>query len=151
MSSKKKKRLGRGLDALLGGDISSPESASAKSSSTAQTSLPNTLPIEKLQRGEYQPRTNMDPASLEELAASIKSQGINGPTIRFQLSIWVVTINDVVGQNFQVFMVLPRGEPLKGADSNVGLSNSGENSSRNDPFAEYVVKPSLVPRLEPMN
>ena len=74
----KKKRLGRGLDALLGSsDIeSSPQKENASSNSA-----PNALPIEKLQRGEYQPRTNMDQASLEELAASIKSQGIIQPIL----------------------------------------------------------------------
>ncbi|MFT5572843.1 MAG: ParB family chromosome partitioning protein [Cryomorphaceae bacterium] len=75
MSTKKKKRLGRGLDALLGGSIT------ASAPSAAQAAAPNSLPIEKLQRGEYQPRTNMDQASLEELAASIKSQGIIQPIL----------------------------------------------------------------------
>jgi len=74
----KKKRLGRGLDALLGG---SDVEQAPKSEDTAQASAPNTLPIEKLQRGEYQPRTNMDQESLEELAASIKSQGIIQPIL----------------------------------------------------------------------
>jgi len=75
----KKKRLGRGLDALLGGvDVEQkPQGESAAS----VVSAPNTLPIEKLQRGEYQPRTNMDQESLEELAASIKSQGIIQPIL----------------------------------------------------------------------
>lgn len=76
MTSKKKKRLGRGLDALLGGDVASSESAKQ-----VADSAPSVLPIEKLQRGEYQPRTNMDQASLEELAASIKSQGIIQPIL----------------------------------------------------------------------
>lgn len=76
MSSKKKKRLGRGLDALLGGDVTNPTA-----SISAVESAPSSLPIEKLQRGEYQPRTNMDQASLEELAASIRSQGIIQPIL----------------------------------------------------------------------
>jgi len=74
----KKKRLGRGLDALLGG---SEVEQKAQAENTASDSAPNTLPIEKLQRGEYQPRTNMDQESLEELAASIKSQGIIQPIL----------------------------------------------------------------------
>ena len=74
----KKKRLGRGLDALLGGaDVEQ----APKGEDTVQASAPNALPIEKLQRGEYQPRTNMDQESLEELAASIKSQGIIQPIL----------------------------------------------------------------------
>ena len=80
MNTKKKKRLGRGLDALLGGGepIGSTGSNGAKQVSRDQ---PNSLPIEKLQRGEYQPRTNMDKSSLEELASSIKSQGIIQPIL----------------------------------------------------------------------
>jgi ParB family chromosome partitioning protein len=78
MSTKKKKRLGRGLDALLGGDITAPVVSGDDGATLAP---PTSLPIEKLQRGEYQPRTNMDQASLEELAASIKSQGIIQPIL----------------------------------------------------------------------
>lgn len=80
MSTKKKKRLGRGLEALLG----STEPVSQGSTTTVSSnveSAPNTLPIEKIQPGEYQPRTNMDQASLEELAASIRSQGIIQPIL----------------------------------------------------------------------
>lgn len=73
--SKKKKRLGRGLDALL----SSTEPVSQ--GKVASVEHPNTLPIEKLQPGEYQPRTRMDEESLQELAASIKSQGIIQPIL----------------------------------------------------------------------
>jgi len=39
------------------------------------------LPVEKICRGAYQPRTNMDPASLQELAESIKAQGLIQPVI----------------------------------------------------------------------
>lgn len=78
MSSKKKKRLGRGLDALLGGGSSLNDGGS---STKASADAPNTLPIEKLQRGEYQPRTNMDQASLEDLALSIQAQGIIQPIL----------------------------------------------------------------------
>lgn len=76
MNVKKKKRLGRGLDALLGGDTTSQGQAPA-----ARADTPNSLPIEQLQPGEYQPRTNMDPDSLEDLAASIRSQGIIQPIL----------------------------------------------------------------------
>lgn len=76
MSSKKKKRLGRGLDALLGGSATLEEGVPS-----GNVDSPNTLPIEKLQRGEYQPRTNMDQDSLEELAASIRAQGIIQPIL----------------------------------------------------------------------
>ncbi|NND83050.1 MAG: ParB/RepB/Spo0J family partition protein [Gammaproteobacteria bacterium] len=73
----KKKRLGRGLDALLGGS----DEASLERGEAAKAAAPSTLPIEKLQRGEYQPRTNMDPDSLQDLAASIRAQGIIQPIL----------------------------------------------------------------------
>ena len=89
MNAKKKKRLGRGLDALLGG-TEPLNNDSGATTTLAKSELPNTLPVEKLQRGEYQPRTNMDQASLEELASSIKSQGIIQPIlvrpVRFELT-----------------------------------------------------------------
>ena len=82
MSTKKKKRLGRGLDALLGGtDHSSTSQNSSGKNNSSVDGAPNSLPIEKLQPGEYQPRTNMDQASLEDLAASIRSQGIIQPIL----------------------------------------------------------------------
>ena len=77
----KKKRLGRGLDALLGGSDVADEDSQQSLENKKEPSSPNTLPIEKLQRGEYQPRTNMDQASLEELASSIKAQGIIQPIL----------------------------------------------------------------------
>ena len=88
MTTKKKKRLGRGLDALLGSsEASSSTSANTNSGGlSSPEAAPSSLPIEKLQRGEYQPRTNMDQASLEELAASIKSQGIIQPILERPVS-----------------------------------------------------------------
>ena len=81
MTTKKKKRLGRGLEALLGNtDPSSNSIGDAKSSASANTA-PSSLPIEKMQPGEYQPRTKMDPESLQELASSISSQGIIQPIL----------------------------------------------------------------------
>ena len=74
-----KKRLGRGLDALL----SKPTVAISRPGTTDAPSndgLKN-LPLEHLQRGQYQPRVDMRQDSLEELAASIKSQGIVQPIV----------------------------------------------------------------------
>ena len=62
----KQKGLGRGLDALLSGD---------GRIDIAEEALQN-LEISKLQPGKYQPRTNMNPEALAELAESIKVQGI---------------------------------------------------------------------------
>ncbi|QOY94597.1 ParB/RepB/Spo0J family partition protein [Massilia sp. UMI-21] len=70
MASKKLKGLGRGLDALLGGD-----------SQPAPVKAPSSLKIDQIQAGKYQPRTRMDETSLSELAASIKTQGIMQPVL----------------------------------------------------------------------
>lgn len=70
----KKKGLGRGLEALLGG---SPDITTAVRSE----GQPNVLPLGKLQAGKYQPRTRMDEGSLQELAASIRAQGVMQPIL----------------------------------------------------------------------
>ena len=67
MNPPKMKGLGRGLDALLAAN-NAPESHRQE-----------TLVVGALQPGKYQPRTRMDPGSLEELAASIKAQGLIQP------------------------------------------------------------------------
>ena len=72
----KKKRLGRGLDALL----SKPAAESAAVSSSADDRLQN-IPIERLQRGQYQPRVDMRQDTLEDLANSIRSQGVVQPIV----------------------------------------------------------------------
>jgi ParB family transcriptional regulator, chromosome partitioning protein len=65
------KGLGRGLDALLAGtDESAPQGDSLQ-----------TLSIDRLRPGKYQPRTKMDAASLAELALSIKEQGVMQPIL----------------------------------------------------------------------
>ena len=66
----RKKGLGRGLDALLAGNDDAIESDKQRQA---------TLAIGDLQPGKYQPRTRMDPGSLEDLAASIKAQGLIQP------------------------------------------------------------------------
>jgi ParB family chromosome partitioning protein len=70
MATKKLKGLGRGLDALLGGD-----------SQPAPVKAPSSLKVDQIQAGKYQPRTRMDETSLSELAASIKNQGIMQPVL----------------------------------------------------------------------
>ena len=64
----KPKGLGRGLDALLAGNSSEPQRQ-------------ETLRVDYLQPGKYQPRTHMDQESLNELAASIKAQGVMQPIL----------------------------------------------------------------------
>ncbi|PKM11528.1 MAG: chromosome partitioning protein ParB [Gammaproteobacteria bacterium HGW-Gammaproteobacteria-3] len=70
----KKRGLNRGLDALLG-DVAPKE----KKSDLQQ------LPIEWLQRGKYQPRKDIDPEKIQELAESIKAQGIIQPLVLRQI------------------------------------------------------------------
>ena len=64
------KGLGRGLDALLAKDDDGSGGEALK-----------TLKLEELQPGKYQPRTRMDQASLEELARSLKTQGVMQPIL----------------------------------------------------------------------
>jgi ParB family chromosome partitioning protein len=76
----KKARMGRGLDALL--------SSSAQASSRAQTPAAaesdgelREIPVDLIQRGKYQPRRDIEPESLQELADSIKAQGLMQPIV----------------------------------------------------------------------
>lgn len=69
----KKRGLGRGLDALLG-DVPVAEKST-------NTSAQQTLPIELLQRGKYQPRKDMNAEKLQDLANSIAMQGIVQPIV----------------------------------------------------------------------
>jgi len=74
--STRKKRLGRGLDALL----SDPGAMSGDNDGRMTE-----VPIESLQRGQYQPRTHMDKEALDELAQSIKARGIVQPIVAREL------------------------------------------------------------------
>ena len=71
MTKPRLKGLGRGLDALLAGN---PDDEREKGEL-------QTLATDALQPGRYQPRTRMDPGSLEELAASIRVQGVMQPIL----------------------------------------------------------------------
>ncbi len=85
--SPKKRGLGRGLDALL-----TSNSASQQRQDGHQTQVEDDthalvkgelqkLPIEQLKPGRYQPRKDMSPEALEDLAASVKAQGIIQPIV----------------------------------------------------------------------
>jgi ParB family transcriptional regulator, chromosome partitioning protein len=70
----KRKGLGRGLEALLG--------ATAVDAPTGhETQLPSVLPLDQLVPGKYQPRTRMDEEALNELAESIRTQGLMQPIL----------------------------------------------------------------------
>jgi len=77
----KKRGLGRGLDALL-----------TQPSTTEVKKETNTLPIDLLQRGKYQPRTEFDSVQLQELADSISAQGIIQP----------IVVRPVSGNNYEI-------------------------------------------------
>ncbi len=80
----KKRGLGRGLDALLGGaQASAPEDTESTQSEAlpAAAVSPASLPVEKIQRGRYQPRRNFDEDKLRELADSIGAQGMVQPIV----------------------------------------------------------------------
>jgi ParB family chromosome partitioning protein len=66
-----RKRLGRGLDALLSSDAGKPEPESAIAE----------VPVEQILRGRYQPRRHFSEESLQELAASIRAQGLMQPVV----------------------------------------------------------------------
>ena len=69
----KKPGLGRGLDMLL--------SSASKENIKDRDSELKKLPVEKIRKGEYQPRLSIDPDALQELAESIKAQGLVQPVI----------------------------------------------------------------------
>jgi ParB family chromosome partitioning protein len=73
MMIRRPKGLGRGLDALLGDSASVVEAPPG--------APPQTLALEQLRPGRYQPRTKMDPDSLSELADSIRAQGVIQPIL----------------------------------------------------------------------
>ncbi|MFT5722797.1 MAG: ParB family chromosome partitioning protein [Motiliproteus sp.] len=75
----KKRGLGRGLDALLAG--SALHEGSADAGRVLTTNGLEILPLDKIQRGIYQPRRDMDQAALEELANSIRAQGVIQPIV----------------------------------------------------------------------
>ncbi len=78
----KKRGLGKGLEALLGAGATvagaAEETAAPEQSSDGEL---KSLPVDILQRGVYQPRIDMNPEALEELANSIRAQGVVQPIV----------------------------------------------------------------------
>ena len=86
------RKLGRGLEALIspvntgtmaglvGGESRDTGADNLLSAETGDRELRH-IPVEMIQRGQYQPRTVMQPEALEELAASIRSQGVMQPIV----------------------------------------------------------------------
>ena len=88
--SAKKRGLGRGLDALLGASTAPRASEADAAGVAASEGQPQVmkedgalkeLPVDLVQRGKYQPRRDIDPESLQELADSIKVQGVMQPIV----------------------------------------------------------------------
>jgi ParB family chromosome partitioning protein len=97
----RKRKLGRGLDALLGGNASAdkaPASEPVKPGADSVAGEPvrenetssrpsindgqlADLPVDLVQRGKYQPRRDIQPEALEELAGSIRAQGVMQPIV----------------------------------------------------------------------
>ena len=79
--SARKRGLGRGLDALLATSQSSSQKDRESASVEARQSELSKIPIEFLVPGKYQPRKDMSPEALEELASSIRAQGVIQPIV----------------------------------------------------------------------
>lgn len=78
----KKRKLNRGLDALLGAELTTKAAVSnASSNAGSGKSELRQIPLEQLQRGQYQPRRDFDETALNELADSIKAQGVMQPIV----------------------------------------------------------------------
>jgi ParB family chromosome partitioning protein len=82
----KKRGLGRGLDALLGSHQAAKKAAEEIVAGSTTAELPadaalREVPVEFLQRGKYQPRRDMNQEALEELANSIRAQGLMQPIV----------------------------------------------------------------------
>jgi len=86
MAAKRKRGLDRGLDALLSESKPPAEEVSLDAGETADDTQPadgqlRQLPIEYMQRGRFQPRKDMSAEALEELAESIRTQGVMQPIV----------------------------------------------------------------------
>ncbi|MEP7302076.1 MAG: ParB/RepB/Spo0J family partition protein [Caldimonas sp.] len=77
MATKKFKGLGLGLEALLGPTV--PHSPASHAAYGEE--VPRSLALEQLQAGRYQPRTRFDDVGLQELADSIRAQGVMQPVL----------------------------------------------------------------------
>ena len=71
----KRKGLGRGLDALLGGAALAPVADGESGGELRQ------IPVDRVQRGKYQPRRDMQEEALKDLADSIRQQGVVQPIV----------------------------------------------------------------------
>ncbi|GAB6195453.1 ParB/RepB/Spo0J family partition protein [Lysobacter xanthus] len=108
MSTAKKRGLGRGLEALLGPKAAAeaPQIVEAQPGDTLRH-----LPVDALVAGKYQPRRHWDEAKLDELAESIKAQGVIQPIV-------VREIRDHGGKTYEIIA----GERRWRASKRAGLA-----------------------------
>ena len=85
---RERKKLGKGLGALLSSDSAQNMSSLLNNGKvSAENAIANDreelkhIPVDLIQRGKYQPRVEMDEVALEELALSIKAQGVMQPIV----------------------------------------------------------------------
>ena len=84
-----KRKLGKGLDVLLSRGstetmaslLGKPKDRSTPPQAAEKDGDLKNIPIDLIQRGKYQPRTDMHEEALEELAASIRAQGVMQPIV----------------------------------------------------------------------
>lgn len=81
----KRRGLGRGLDALLGGGeplvLEKSEAPTPEAAAPDAAATPTELAIDRLEPNRYQPRSLFDESGLDELAESIRSQGVVQPVV----------------------------------------------------------------------
>jgi ParB family chromosome partitioning protein len=77
----KRPSLGRGLEALLGTSTSAADQPPGSAAAPRLDEELARIPVDLLQRGRYQPRLDMRPESLQELADSIRAQGVVQPIV----------------------------------------------------------------------
>ena len=109
MAAAKKRGLGRGLDALLGAQqiVEQSHQDIEQVQQTDNNSL-RTVPVDLIQRGRYQPRRVIDDAGIEELAESIRVQGLMQP----------IVIRSIGGERYEIIA----GERRWRACQKAGLS-----------------------------
>ena len=110
-----RKKLGKGLSALLSSGSASSMSDLLSERAVDRGSVPGeeerlrNIPIDLIQRGKYQPRVEMNEAALEDLAASIKAQGVMQP----------IVIRSIAAQKYEIIA----GERRWRASQMAGLSS----------------------------
>ena len=110
-----RKKLGKGLSALLSSGSASSmsnllsERAVDRGSVLGEEERLRNIPIDLIQRGKYQPRVEMNEAALEDLAASIKAQGVMQP----------IVIRSIAAQKYEIIA----GERRWRASQIAGLSS----------------------------